>query len=226
MRFFKDVDDSTCRFNYQMDASLVINQIYLGSYEKAAVCKEALRKHNITHILTIGYEMEPINKDAITYHVVLLDDEPEVEISKHFYECFQFIDKALEKKESNLLIHCWAGISRSATITIAYLIYKFGMDYMEAFEHVRRARHWIGPNQGFRNQLKSFSKTINHVYDYCWDDYDKCIMILYYMHRRQKIESKDSIFVCNTFIQSFGSTHPYTIDVVKEMSYFVLNKSY
>lgn len=51
-----------------------------------------------------------------------------------------------------VLIHCIMGISRSATIAIAYLIIKKGFRAKEAVEKVKKARD-IRPNNGFLKQL-------------------------------------------------------------------------
>jgi len=51
-----------------------------------------------------------------------------------------------------VLVHCIMGISRSATITIAYLMIKKGLRAKEAVEKVKKARD-IRPNDGFLKQL-------------------------------------------------------------------------
>jgi dual specificity MAP kinase phosphatase len=55
-----------------------------------------------------------------------------------------------------VLIHCYAGVSRSATITIAYLMQELGMPYSEAMKYVKSKRYFINPNDGFRRQLLAF----------------------------------------------------------------------
>lgn len=51
-----------------------------------------------------------------------------------------------------VLIHCIMGISRSATIAIAYLMIKKRFKAKEAVEKVKKARD-IKPNNGFLKQL-------------------------------------------------------------------------
>ncbi len=52
-----------------------------------------------------------------------------------------------------VVVHCIAGISRSASICAAYLIKHRGMSAIEALEFVRSRRRMANPNAGFIGQL-------------------------------------------------------------------------
>lgn len=80
---------------------------------------------------------------------------PSSNIATHFSECFQFISDAISGG-GRVLVHCLAGISRSASVVIAYVMATKGMTLLRASEYVRARRHWINPNTGFMNQLKRF----------------------------------------------------------------------
>ena len=88
---------------------------------------------------------------GIKYIGINVLDIPQARISAHFHECANFIDRAL-KEGGRVLIHCLVGLSRSATITIAYLMIKKGMRAEDALRTVRRHRD-IRPNDGFLRQL-------------------------------------------------------------------------
>jgi len=51
------------------------------------------------------------------------------------------------------LIHCKAGISRSVTILISYLMLKFNITAKDALKIVRENRPQVNPNYGFMKQL-------------------------------------------------------------------------
>jgi dual specificity phosphatase 12 len=53
-------------------------------------------------------------------------------------------------KGGKVLVHCFAGVSRSATIIIAYMMQEHGMNYHSAFKFVKSKRPFINPNEGFR----------------------------------------------------------------------------
>lgn len=70
----------------------------------------------------------------------------------HFSLRLRNTDEA-QKSNSKVLIHCEAGISRSPTITVAYLIYKKNMEALEAYNFVKKLRPIVSPNFGFMGQL-------------------------------------------------------------------------
>ena len=74
---------------------------------------------------------------------------PFVNISKHFNDCIQFIRTALEMG-GRVLVHCFAGVSRSATCGIAYLMRDHGWTFLDGLNFVRRRRPIVFPNFGFQ----------------------------------------------------------------------------
>lgn len=67
----------------------------------------------------------------------------------------------MENKKLKVLVHCAGGVSRSASICIAYLMQKKNMSYQNAYLAVKKKRKCIKPNQNFVKQLKSYEKTIH-----------------------------------------------------------------
>ena len=52
-----------------------------------------------------------------------------------------------------MLVHCFAGVSRSSTCVIAYLMQVKKMSFVDAFTFVRSKRSIAFPNIGFQRQL-------------------------------------------------------------------------
>nr|XP_057923454.1 dual specificity protein phosphatase 16 [Doryrhamphus excisus] len=71
----------------------------------------------------------------------------------------EFIEKA-KASNSCVLVHCLAGISRSATIAIAYIMKRMDMSLDEAYRFVKEKRPTISPNFNFLGQLLDFEKRI------------------------------------------------------------------
>lgn len=78
---------------------------------------------------------------------------------RFFASSFDFIDEGL--KNGNVLIHCYAGISRSTTILTAYLMRKNQWTCRETLAMIKKIRSVIGPNRGFMAQLRKFEASLN-----------------------------------------------------------------
>lgn len=85
--------------------------------------------NNVTNNVTNNIANNDTNNNAIIVqkqieHIYFnAEDEDDFEIEKYFDECI----KILEQNEINnkkTLVHCYSGVSRSATLVVAYLIYK------------------------------------------------------------------------------------------------------
>lgn len=59
-----------------------------------------------------------------------------------------------------VLVHCLAGVSRSVTITVAYLMYKCSLNLNDAFNLVRSRKSNIAPNFNFMEQLHTFEREL------------------------------------------------------------------
>lgn len=74
----------------------------------------------------------------------------------YYFIIFQLDDNSSGK----ILVHCRAGISRSATICIAYMIRSKRIRMEEAYEYVKSRRCLISPNFNFMTQLLAFEDQV------------------------------------------------------------------
>ena len=88
-----------------------------------------------------------------------VEGHPDENISEHFERVNDFILRNITAGK-NVLIHCRAGISRSATLVIAYLMARFDMPLRFAFAYVRARRPQIRPNFGFVAQLQAYDEVL------------------------------------------------------------------
>ena len=77
------------------------------------------------------------------------------ELLDNFDTSNDFIDDAI-MDNSNILIHCQAGRSRSVTILAAYIIKTFGIDVDTTLDIIKNKRRIIKPNKYFVSQLEKY----------------------------------------------------------------------
>lgn len=75
-----------------------------------------------------------------------------------FWSCL-FSD-SVKNTGGRVFVHCQAGISRSATICLAYLMRTNRVKLDEAFEFVKQRRSIISPNFSFMGQLLQFESQV------------------------------------------------------------------
>ena len=127
----------------------------------AAACDlEALRRAGVTHVINCAALQCPNHHPhALTYMSLPLIDSLREDISSSLYAAIDFIVEALDGGGA-VLIHCMHGVSRSASIGIAYAIWKRGCTYEEAFESARSVRPTINPNIGFACALLAWQEAV------------------------------------------------------------------
>ncbi|GJQ79011.1 hypothetical protein Trydic_g172 [Trypoxylus dichotomus] len=131
----------------------VLPGLYVGNYRDSKDNAQ-LAKYNITHILSIHDTAKKLHVDK-HYLCVLASDTPDQNLSQYFSLCNDFIHAA-RLRDGNVLIHCLAGMSRSVTVTVAYIMSVTNLTWKEALKVVRAGRNVANPNLGFQRQLQEF----------------------------------------------------------------------
>lgn len=132
--------------------------LWLGNVTAAADLP-TLEKLAIRSVLTIDSCPLPAHvteNPGLRVKYIQASDVPREDLIKHFEDTNNFIRESLEE-ERNVLVHCYFGVSRSATIVIAYIMNKYKLTYDAALQRVKSKRRFVMPNPGFINQLKLFS---------------------------------------------------------------------
>lgn len=141
--------------------------LYLGAWEtdeEEILLVEELKKRDINLIVGLGFKTHPIDRFSYRCQTITVDieDFPDSDTKMK-----KFLEYTLEKihialiSGSNVYVHCHAGISRSSTVVIAYLMKYYDYSYNEALQYVRTHRPQVRPNPGFERLLLSFSHDSN-----------------------------------------------------------------
>ena len=129
--------------------------LFLGSLEGARN-RELLRSNGITYVLSFLDNFRYFEKQAgLEYHQIEISDSPGADILKHVPESVSFISNSL--KNGRVLVHCAAGVSRSASIVIAYIMIKYNYTFDVAKAFVKSKRGCVWPNGGFQRQIATIN---------------------------------------------------------------------
>jgi dual specificity phosphatase 12 len=145
----------------------IIPHLYISNWNYSNT-PEQIQKNKIKAVITLetrpkpDYILQYYKKNNIDFMYININDMPNDNICQYLDFSYNFIQKYISKGE-NVLVHCWAGISRSATIVLNY-IYRDNMtQYSKGdcvycrvkniIKYMRTKRSIINPNPGFIEQI-------------------------------------------------------------------------
>merc|ERR1711971_1165553 len=143
-------------------ATQVLPHLNLGNMRDASNIS-VLTRLNIRYILNVTAKAATYSiPSGFQYKHLEAADNGFQNLRQFFEEAFEFIEAA-KAANSGVLIHCQAGISRSPTIAIAYLMKNYGMPMAEAYKFVKTKRSIISPNLNFMGQLWEYEQVLKNV---------------------------------------------------------------
>jgi protein-tyrosine phosphatase len=141
--------------------SYIVDHLYLGD-RLISESEKWMKENKITLIINCTKNVPSNFAHKIKSIRVPIDDTEYTSIQQYLEDVSEIIDFEISKG-GNVLVHCWAGISRSASMVIAYLMWKYCLSYNNAYKYVHNCRSIISPNIGFIYQLKTFKMHKNCV---------------------------------------------------------------
>lgn len=133
--------------------SEINDHLYLSG---AGVLKpEKIRQKKITCIVNATVEEPNVYLAGVDYLKIRVDDSPLAHLDTYFDLVADKI-RANKDRGGKTLVHCVAGVSRSATLCIVYLMKHQGLTLRQAYYHVKSVRPIIHPNCGFWKQMIEF----------------------------------------------------------------------
>lgn len=145
---------------FDKECSKVAEHVYLGG-DAVAKDKDILKQNGITHVLNcVGFVCPEYFKSDFVYRTLWLQDSPSEDITSILYDVFDYFEDVREQ-HGRVFVHCCQGVSRSTSLVIAYLMWRKGQSFDDAFEYVKAARGIADPNMGFACQLLQCQKRVH-----------------------------------------------------------------
>ncbi|KAJ0056131.1 hypothetical protein NL108_003412, partial [Boleophthalmus pectinirostris] len=95
----------------------------------------------------------------MTYLCIHADDAASQNLLQHFKDSIGFIHEC-RLNGGACLVHCLAGVSRSTTMVVAYLMTVTKFNWEECLSAIKAVRSFVGPNYGFQQQLQEYQSTL------------------------------------------------------------------
>ncbi|XP_046986510.1 dual specificity protein phosphatase Mpk3 [Schistocerca americana] len=139
----------------------IVPHLFLGNASNSED-RESLNRHSIQYILNVTPDLPNVFEDSgsIKYMQIPIADHWSQNLASFFPKAIEFIDEA-RNNGKGVLVHCVAGVSRSVTITVAYLMNKLSLSLNDAFNLVRSRKSNIAPNFHFMEQLHNYEQELS-----------------------------------------------------------------
>lgn len=111
--------------------------------------------YRVGHILNVTREIDNFFPGTFNYLNIRVYDDEKTDLLKHWDNTYKYITKA-RNAGSKVLVHCKMGVSRSASVVIAYAMKAYDWDFQRALKHVKEKRNCIKPNSSFISQLETY----------------------------------------------------------------------
>lgn len=136
----------------------VLPFLYVGSI-RTVQTSQVYQDLNVRYVLSVGRELVVKVDVGMKHRVVFLSDYPEEDVTRVLDEAFHFINEARDSG-AGVIVHCFAGLSRSVSVVAAYLMRFEGMSLESALTLIRNCRPAAEPNKGFLEQLAAYEKCL------------------------------------------------------------------
>lgn len=121
---------------------------------------DLIKAAGITHVLSI-IDYDPLLQEKfkhLRHYHIRADDHPNENLLQHFTKTNEYIEDGV--KNGGVFVHCAMGKSRSATIVVAYLMWKYHVTWEQGLEQLCEGRPVCDPNLGFKEQLQAYGKML------------------------------------------------------------------
>lgn len=138
------------------ELSEINDYIVLGG--APAVTIDRIRALGVTCVINVT-PLPNLPVAGVDYLRIAVDDVPTAPLAAHFDTAADTVELH-RRRGGRTLIHCVAGVSRSATLVLAHQVKHAGLSLREAFQRLRARRRVVRPNAGFFAALVEFERRV------------------------------------------------------------------
>jgi predicted protein tyrosine phosphatase len=146
--------------------SQITDKIWIGSYGN--VTNDTFLKDNqLTHIISCAIELPQLPSDSSgsdRFRVNIVDDVVTDDTIVYFIAAARKLHDWVSRGH-RVIVHCFAGISRSVSVVLAYFIMYHKMSYKDAYTFVKSKRPQANPHPGFAPLLLNIEKYASFPFD-------------------------------------------------------------
>ena len=142
-------------YNLFTNPTHIIDNIYIGNAYNAADYY-TLKKLGIKKIVNVSEEISNYFPSEFEYYNIKVLDNEDGRLKPHYNKFISFTNqsnKSNDDKDSNILVHCFMGSSRSATLVVLYLMRNHHMTFEDAYKFIKNKRNIVNLNTMFAKEL-------------------------------------------------------------------------
>ena len=148
-------------FYNKNNINMVVNNLWIGNI-KASKSKSIINDMDI--IINLSKDIPFLKKDKLNYRISVNDDLTTNSNNIMYKNLNKFADiihiNLLNQKK--ILVHCYAGMQRSASLIVAYLMKYFNMSLSDAVIYLKSKRSIVFfPFINFKKALVKFEKKLS-----------------------------------------------------------------
>ena len=135
----------------------IIDNIYIGNAYNAADYY-TLKKLGIKKIVNVSEEISNYFPSEFEYYNIKVLDNEDGRLKPHYNKFISFTNQSNKSEDNkdngnNILVHCFMGSSRSATLVVLYLMRNHHMTFEDAYKFIKNKRNIVNLNTMFAKEL-------------------------------------------------------------------------
>ena len=201
-------------------ASEVYGRVFVGGEFAREQLTQLLEKNVSVVVNAVGTygsgSLPNLFPKEFEYLSLQLSDDPTETIDAFFPIVNHLIDVTTNERREGVFIHCHQGVSRSASLALAYMMWREGLTFESARIRARERRNIISPNSGFIARLIMWGRHLSNPRNrvmYMYTRYNRAFPFPYCFRMVLPSATSNVIDVASTYValEREDSSKPYSV---------------